>query len=91
MGDRTTVAGVDLLDLDRFQRGGHHEMFRRLRAETPVAWHDWPSGGGFWNVVKYADVVEVNRDHRRFSSEMGGVRIYDSEDAPEGEGIRGGC
>jgi cholest-4-en-3-one 26-monooxygenase len=72
-----TVAGVDLLDLDRFQAGEHHEMFRRLRAEAPVSWHDKPSGQGFWNVVRYADVVEINRDTRRFSSETRGVNIFD--------------
>jgi cholest-4-en-3-one 26-monooxygenase len=77
MGNRTKVAGVDLLDMDRFQRGEHHEMLRRLRMEEPVAWHDSPSGTGFWNVVKYSDVVEVNRDNKRFSSEAGGVNIFD--------------
>jgi cholest-4-en-3-one 26-monooxygenase len=71
------VAGVNLLDLDRFQSGEHHEMFRRLRAEAPVSWHDNPSGQGFWNVVTHADVVEVNRDTRRFSSEIRGVNIFD--------------
>src|SRR5579872_2944075 len=67
--------GIDLLDLDRFQRGEHHEMFRRLRAEEPVAWHDFPGGQGFWNVVRHRDVVAVNRDVATFSSEAGGVSI----------------
>jgi cholest-4-en-3-one 26-monooxygenase len=80
----TNVAGVDLLDLDRFQHGEHHEMFRRLRGEAPITWHDRPAGEGFWNVVKYADVVEVNRDHRRFSSELGGVDISDPAEVGDG-------
>ncbi len=79
------VAGVDLLDLDRFQRGDHHEMFRRLRADAPVAWQDSSVGRGFWNVVKYADVVEVNRDNRRFSSEAGGVSIFDFAELGDGK------
>ena len=73
-------SGIDLLDLDRFQRGEHHEMFRRLRAEEPVAWHDHPKGRGFWNVVTHADVSEVNRDSERYSSELGGVSILDPEE-----------
>ncbi|HUJ64381.1 MAG TPA: cytochrome P450 [Acidimicrobiales bacterium] len=77
MGNWTTVEGVDLLDMDRFQRGEHHEMFRRLRMESPVVWHDSPVGSGFWNVVRHPDVVEVNRDIHRFSSEVGGVNIFD--------------
>ena len=74
------TSGIDLLDLDRFQRGEHHEMFRRLRAEEPVAWHDHPKGRGFWNVVTHADVSEVNRDSERYSSELGGVSILDPEE-----------
>jgi cholest-4-en-3-one 26-monooxygenase len=84
MGDRTEVAGVDLSDLDRFQRGEHHDMLRRLRAEAPVSWQARPAGHGFWSVVKYADVVEVNRDHRRFSSEMGGSNIFDPWEMGDG-------
>ena len=67
--------GIDLLDLDRFQLGEHHEMFRRLRADEPVAWHPFPDGQGFWNVVSHEDLVAVNRDSATFSSEAGGVSI----------------
>ncbi len=74
-----TTATIDLLDLDRFQRLEHHDMFRRLRAEDPVSWHDYPGGTGFWNVVRHEDVVTVNRDSELFSSEVGGVSIMDPE------------
>ena len=57
-----TTATIDLLDLDRFQRLEHHEMFKRLRAENPVSWHDYPGGAGFWNVVQHEDVLTVSRD-----------------------------
>jgi cholest-4-en-3-one 26-monooxygenase len=69
--------GIDLLDLDRFQRLEHHEMFKRLRAEAPVSWHDNPRARGFWNVVRHPDLVAVNRDTALFSSERGGVSIPD--------------
>jgi cholest-4-en-3-one 26-monooxygenase len=72
-----SIEGIDLLDLDRFQRLEHHDMFRRLRAEAPVSWHDHPSGRGFWNVVKHADLVTVNRDTDLYSSELGGISILD--------------
>ena len=32
------LEGIDLLDLDRFQRLEHWEMFDRLRQEAPVYW-----------------------------------------------------
>jgi cholest-4-en-3-one 26-monooxygenase len=79
--------GIDLLDLDRFQRLEHHEMFKRLRAEAPVSWHDYPGHRGFWNVVKHADVVAMNRDSDLFSSEIGGTGILDPD---EMEGAAGG-
>jgi cholest-4-en-3-one 26-monooxygenase len=77
---------IDLLDFDRFQRGEHHEMFRRLRAEDRVSWHENPDGKGFWNLVKHADVVEANRDSERFSSEVGGVSILDPEEIESSRG-----
>ena len=78
------IEGIDLLDLDRFQRLEHHEMFKRLRQEAPVYWHDDPAGGGFWNIVQHADLISVNRDVATFSSEAGGVSIPNYEDMPEG-------
>ena len=47
-------------------------MFRRLRAEEPVAWHELPDAKGFWNVVSHPDVSLVNRDSALFSSEAAG-------------------
>jgi cholest-4-en-3-one 26-monooxygenase len=76
----TTMAEFDLLDMDAFQRGEHHEWFRRLRAENPVSWHDYPGGQGFWNVVKHADLVEINRDTETYSSEAGGTSMFDVGD-----------
>lgn len=81
------LPGIDLLDMDRFVRGEHHEMFRRLRAEDPVYWHDEPKGPGFWSVTKHADLVAVNRDANLFSSEVGGISIFDYGDR---EGTSGG-
>jgi cholest-4-en-3-one 26-monooxygenase len=83
-----TTATIDLLDLDRFQRLEHHEMFKRLRAEDPVSWHEYPGGQGFWNVVSHADVVTVSRDSELYSSEVGGVTIMDA-DAAGGFDTRG--
>jgi cholest-4-en-3-one 26-monooxygenase len=83
--------GIDLTDLDAFQRGEHHEMFRRLRAEEPVAWHDLPDGKGFWNVVTHPDVTLVNRDSTLFSSEKENVvGFYNPDELPEqGGDLRG--
>ena len=55
---------VDLLDLDRFQRMEHHEMFTRLRAEDPVHWTEEADGPGFWSITKHAD-LQADQPRRR--------------------------
>ncbi len=75
-----TTDTIDLLDLDRFERGEHHEMFRQLRQERPVHWHDHPNATGFWNVTKHEDLVAVNRNSTLFSAELGGVGILNFEE-----------
>ena len=76
------LEGIDLLDLDRFQRLEHWEMFDRLRQEDPIAWHEYPGAQGFWNVVRHEDLVAVNRDTATFSSEAGGISILSPEEFP---------
>ena len=76
---------IDLLDADAFQRQDHHEMFKRLRAESPVHFQA-DDLGGFWNLTLHHDVREANRNNELFSSEIGGISIYDSgERAQQGE------
>ena len=78
--ERTTIEGIDLNDPERFVRLEHHEMFTRLRAEDPVYWQpDDLKGGGYWNVVKHADLIEVNRDTATFSSEIGSTQIMSGQ------------
>jgi len=78
--ERTTIEGIDLNDPERFVRLEHHEMFTKLRAEDPVHWQDDDlKGGGYWNVVKHADLIEVNRDTATFSSEAGGTMIMSGQ------------
>lgn len=72
---------IDLLDLDRFVTGEHHQMFELLRREQPVHWTDEPDGTGFWSVTKHADLQMVNRDTTVFSSEVGGTQRIDMSEA----------
>ncbi|MEV5975419.1 cytochrome P450 [Streptomyces sp. NPDC052114] len=67
--------GLDLTDPQTFLDHDPHAMWRRFRAESPVHWQ--PVAGarmpGFWAISKYADVVDVYRDNKRFTSERGNV------------------
>ncbi len=62
------VGKLDLFDLDLFADGPPHELFQRLRDESPVCFLPEPEGPGFWAVTRYDDVVAVSRDAATFTS-----------------------
>jgi cholest-4-en-3-one 26-monooxygenase len=69
------LADVRLTDPDIFARGVPHDMFRVLRREAPVFWHDERDGPGFWVLSKHADVKYVSRTPELFSSQRYGTLI----------------
>jgi cholest-4-en-3-one 26-monooxygenase len=68
------LSDVDLVDPDNFVEGVPHEMFAVLRREAPVYAHPDPYGT-FWCVTRHADLVEMNRNAKTFSSWLGGTNI----------------
>ncbi len=44
------LSEVDLTDPDLFQKGVPHEMFKLLRREAPVFWHEEDKWPGFWSI-----------------------------------------
>ena len=72
------LRGVNLTDPDIFEQGTPHEMFRMLRREAPVYWHEEPDGGtGFWAVTKYHDLKYVSKNPGLFSSARQGTMRQD--------------
>jgi cholest-4-en-3-one 26-monooxygenase len=67
------LRGVNLTDPDIFQQGVPHEMFRVLRREAPVYWHEEPDGPGFWAVTKYHDLKAISKQPGLFSSARQGT------------------
>jgi cytochrome P450 len=72
-----------IFDPRTYAQGVPYEIFDRLRHQSPVVWVEeksvlnWPTGPGYWAVLRYADVKQVLRDHARFSSHLGGTQIRD--------------
>jgi cholest-4-en-3-one 26-monooxygenase len=63
---------LDLVDPERYARGGYpHDVWTRLRAEAPVAYFAPQGLEPFWAITKHADVLQIARDPRRFSSAQG--------------------
>jgi cytochrome P450 len=74
---QSSLADVDLTDLDRWERGVPHEWFELLRREAPVYWQDEQNGRGFWSLTRYDDVVAATKDYETFSSARGGTSLMD--------------
>lgn len=83
---RPTDLDVDEINLasnDTFMRPDIEGIFEKLRREAPVSFHQHPDSGehGFWAVVRYDDIVAVNRDTETFSN-TGGVQVVFEGDMP---------
>ncbi len=71
------TAAADIYSPDVYVDGPPHELFARLRRERPVCWQEVPQQGGYWAVLRHADVVHVARHPEVFSASEGGVVIED--------------
>jgi cholest-4-en-3-one 26-monooxygenase len=71
------LSEVNLTDPDIFQHATPHEMFKVLRREDPVHWHEEAAGPGFWAITKYHDLKWVSTNPALFSSERQGSLTKD--------------
>lgn len=67
---------IDLYDPNTYVDAAPHAEFERLRRDDPVHWQDMP-GGGYWMILKHADVVHVAKHPELFSASLGGVVLED--------------
>ncbi|MFF6908749.1 cytochrome P450 [Streptomyces sp. NPDC012389] len=54
-----------------YSRGDPHAVWRTLRRESPVSWHEYGEHGGYWAVTTHAAGLEVLTDWERFTSTKG--------------------
>ncbi|MEW6768735.1 MAG: cytochrome P450 [Pseudomonadota bacterium] len=59
------------------------EYFRRLRSEAPVHYCANSAFGPYWSITRYKDIVEVDSNHRVFSSKisLGGPTLIDGRES----------
>ncbi|MFB0875799.1 MULTISPECIES: cytochrome P450 [unclassified Sphingobium] len=78
----STTARPDLKDPDLYLDRAPHDVFAELRRKEPVYWNPESDGTGFWALTRYADIVEVSKNPRQFSSayENGGHRIFNENE-----------
>ncbi len=70
---------IDMLDTDMWVNDSHWPYFERLRDEDPIHYHANGKWGPYWSVTRYADIMAVDTDHARFSSDahLGGITAKD--------------
>jgi cytochrome P450 len=68
-----------LLDVDLLTGGVPHARYAELRRREPVSWQTYEQGG-YWAVLRHADVQAVSRDPERFSAEAQGMQLVDYTD-----------
>jgi cholest-4-en-3-one 26-monooxygenase len=83
--ENTGFEGVDLWDMDAFQRQEHHEMLEKLRETDPgIHWIDeGDKGPGFWAITRLEHLKEINRQAEIFSSNKGGTQMAERQRASE--------
>jgi cytochrome P450 len=74
-----TTDSVDIYDPDWYLGDTVHTTFAELRRRGPLHWQDIPGQGGYWAVLRHADLVHVARHPELFSASEGGIML---EDAP---------
>ncbi len=64
-------------DIEHWEDGPPHELFKELRSRCPVHWSpqisQFPEEDGFWSVTTPEDLHTVSHDWQTFSSERGGI------------------
>jgi cytochrome P450 len=70
-----------LLDIDVLSsEGPPHELYAEVRAREPVSWQEMPGVGGYWAVMRHADVQAVSRQPELFSAQVKGMQLADFTD-----------
>ena len=63
------LATMDVSNPELYQYGWWPQHFERLRKESPVHYTANSAFGPFWSVTRFADIIEVEKNHEVFSSE----------------------
>jgi len=72
-----------LYDPLQFERAVPLELLGQLRQQEAVVWVDehtlesWPGGKGFWLVLRHAEVSQVLRNPKIYSSALGATQLMD--------------
>ena len=77
--DPYTIAleDIDVSNPMLFKADAFWPYFERLRNEDPVHYCKNSPFGPFWSITKFNDIMEIEKNHDVFSSEVGGISIFE--------------
>ncbi|MBI3438064.1 MAG: cytochrome P450 [Proteobacteria bacterium] len=79
---KTDLSTLDMSRGERFRDNNFWPFFERMRKEDPVHYCPDSLNGPFWSITKFNDIMAVDTDHQRFSSEPSIVLFDPEEDFP---------
>ena len=70
---------IDLVDVEIWRQNKMWDRFERLRKEDPVHYVRDSFLGPYWCITRHQDIMAVDTDHKRFSSDQdyGGITLGD--------------
>lgn len=68
---------LDLADVEVWRQNKMWDRFERLRKEDPVHYTPDSVFGPYWSITRYKDIMAIDIDHKRFSSDsqFGGITL----------------
>lgn len=68
---------IDLADVEVWRQNKMWDRFERLRKEDPVHYTPDSFFGPYWSITRHRDIVAIDSDHKRFSSDssQGGITL----------------
>ena len=68
--DSLPLEDIDVSKTELFEQEALYPYFERLRREDPVHYCKDSLYGPYWSVTKYKDIIEIDTNHKVFSSDV---------------------
>lgn len=77
------IETLDLADVELWRQDKMWDRFERLRREDPIHYTPDSLFGPYWSVTRYHDIMAIDTDHKRFSSDAsnGGITLSDMRES----------
>ena len=80
------LSTIDLADTEIWRQNKMWDRFERLRKEDPIHYTPDSFFGPYWSITRHKDIIAVDSDHKRFSSDSsnGGITLSNMNESMVG-------